>query len=329
MPKAKKTRKKEKKEIPPESTGLFFLDSGAHSLYNIHVGHGKKEEEGATGDLATMRKYAPSLFRQQRKTSYDFFDTKEFWDYVDSYANFVKEYQHAIDYHANVDVLFNPELSWKVLKYLENEHGLNPVPVIHFNTPIKWLHKHLDAGYDYIGIGGLGQEISKASYYQWADQMFSVICDNPKRLPMVRTHGFAMTAYDLLVRYPWWSVDSSSWAKAGGFGRIYVPHKSKGVYTFDRAPYTIAASKKSPASKERGRHVLTLSEGERRVVTEWLNHVGIELGEFDEDGNEKVRGVITHFAPRMMANLRFFEALVEWLPDWPWPFKGVIRKGFL
>lgn len=159
-----------------EQVGSLFLDSGAHSLYS---------------------KYA-------KGGDYSYFDSSDFWAYLDDYALWIKKYPHAFDYYANVDVIYNPELSWKVLKFLEQEHGLNPVPVIHSRTALKWVHKHLEAGYKYIGLGGLGQLTTKSQYYAWADSVFSILCPKSNDYhPIVDVHGFAMTSYDLLVRYPW------------------------------------------------------------------------------------------------------------------------------
>ncbi len=192
----------------------FFLDSGAHSIYNQKIGHhgsitpemmAKMKKMTAMERFAT-RKEHPEVFRAKRKASYDYYSTKEFYDYVDTYCQFIHDYHYAIDAYATVDVLFNPKLSWKITKYIEKEWGLKPVPVIHFNTEMKWIHKHLEAGYDYIGIGGLGQEITKANYIEWADKAFNIICDQPSRLPLAKVHGFAMTAHVLLVRYPWFCM---------------------------------------------------------------------------------------------------------------------------
>lgn len=298
-----------KTDPPREHIEFFFLDSGAHSLYTQEVikKKGTKEFQG-----------------------FEFFKTKAFWDYVDSYATFVKEHLDAIDYYVNVDVIFNPELSWKVLKYLENTHGLKPVPVIHWGTDISWIKKHLDAGYDFIGLGGLGQEVTRQQYYEWANKVYSYICPPPSHLPIVRTHGFAMTAYDLLIKYPWWSVDSASWVKAGGFGIVYVPHKRGGVHTFEVEPYNISVSNDSPSKKDRNKHISTITSEERKIIKEWLEIIDVPYGKVDKDGQMVEWGVISHHSARKIANLRFFDALVKWLPSWPWPFKraGVYRKGF-
>jgi hypothetical protein len=61
---------------------------------------------------------------------FSIYDTDMFWQYVDEYAAFIKEYRDGIDFFANVDVIQDPKRTWKVQKYLENEHGLDPVPVV-------------------------------------------------------------------------------------------------------------------------------------------------------------------------------------------------------
>ena len=282
-----------------KKSGILFLDSGAHSLYTIHV------------------------MVKRHKEGYSYFESKEFWKYVDSYANFIKKNLNFIDYYANVDVIFNPELSWKVQKYLEQEHGLNPVPVIHYGTEIKWIEKHLEEGYDYLGIGGLGQEAKKGDYFSWADKVFSVICPKPSYLPLVKTHGFAMTSYDLMTRYPWFSVDSASWAKCAAFGSIYVPHKRKGKFTFEIAPYAICFSKTSPTATM-SKHYNAARPEEKRIISEWLDFIDIPLGDSNSEG------VTNHYGSRGVANMRFFEALCNWLPEWPWTFTPKrLKQGFV
>lgn len=277
--------------------GDFFIDSGAHSLHNVYV-RGKTAKERAKG--------------------YAKYDKPKFWLYVDRYAEFIKTYKDGIDYYANVDVIFDPARSWKVLKYLEEEHGLNPVPVIHHGTPLKWLQKHLDAGYEFIGIGGVAQQESRGNYYDWADSVFNMICDNKDRLPCVRTHGFAMTAYPLLIRYPWWSVDSVSWAKQAGFGGLFIPHKRKGEYTFAENPYSFQISHNSKQKSKYHGHFNDMPPKHKKLIVEWLEYIEMDLDEVQE-----------WYPVRAKANLMFFQKLQEWLPEWPWPFNRSYRERYL
>lgn len=304
----------------PRKCRSFFPDSGAHSLFNLHcfktIGEGNKQE----------RIFLPPAERYKWYSKDGKKFTKAFLEYLDDYVTFIHKYKSGIDYYANVDVIHNHELSWKSLKYLES-NGLKPIPVIHHRAPVRVLDRHLDSGYKFIGIGGLGQNSTKHDYCKWADQMFDRICNNQARLPSVRTHGFAMTSYELMLRYPWWSVDSSSVYKCAGFGSIYVPHKRSNVFTFAEEPYVIGISHRSTAKKTAGRHFQTISEGERRIVTDWLRTIDMGIGKV-KNGEMKVYGVASSYNARVVANLRFFEKFLESVPKWPWSFTRRPRKGF-
>jgi len=287
-----------------------FFDSGAHGLYNRHV--------HVVGGV-----HGRDLTPRQKELKYAYYSSKEFYAYCDAYAAFLKDprCQGAIQFYATVDVIFNPELSWKVLKYLEDEHGLHPVPVIHYGTPLKWIAKHLEAKYDLIGLGGLGQEVKKEEYLAWGDQVFDLICDQPSRKPMVRTHGFAMTAWSLMRRYPWWSVDSASWVKLAGYGRIYVPHYRAGQFVVTENPYMLMVSDETNFEDYSGVHLYRRTEKEQQIVRDWLMEIGVPLG-YRKDDKIVVKGVVNDWTMRAKANLLLFERFRKALPEWPWPFKS-------
>lgn len=268
----------------------LFLDSGAFTLY----------------------------FREFKRNP-GFYESQAFWRYIDDYAAFVKKFCKTIDHYANVDVLYNPDLSWKVLKYLESAHGLNPVPVLHYGTSLKWLDRHLEAGYTYIGFGGVGN-VSKVMYAKWADAMFDSLCRSPSRLPSVKVHGFAMTSHRVLFRYPWWSVDSATWVKVGAYGGILMPRFRRGGFVLDESPYVVKVSDESPDRKRFDRHYSTMPTAGRKIVLAWLDHIGVAL----EGGD----GVMTNHASRRKACLLYFEEVQKVIPPWPWPFRPTVcRRG--
>lgn len=268
----------------------------------------------------------------------DYYRTAEFdayvYEYMDRYAAFVKKYSVAIDYYANVDVIPDPILTYRNQKYLEDKHGLKPVPVVHYGTDLKWLRKYIKEGYDLIGIGGLVGSFGSSGrepVFLWLDQVFNLVCDNPKRLPCVRLHGFGATLYELLIRYPWWSVDSTTWTKIAAYGGIFVPHLRKGKWDFAERPYNLQVSMESPSRSKRGKHYWTNPPAVQAIVRKWLDHIGIPLGAVDPDGQIAEFGVITRHTERRAANLHFFEGLRKWLPEYPWPFShtaGLQREGF-
>lgn len=290
-----------KRECP-----AFFLDSGAHSLYTEHV----LPQKG--------RKDRYQYYVEPGTTKF----TSQFKAYLDAYAKFVRKYKAGMDHYATVDAIYNPEISWKSLMYLIKEHGLDPVPVIHHKTPMKWIDKHLDYGFTYIGLGGLGQESNWSEYTAWADPVYARLCPASNGYkPIVKTHGFAATAYQMLIRYPWYSVDSASWAKAAGFGSIYVPHRRNGQWDFTVKPYAIGVSFRSTAAGRPRGHYLTLSKSEQQVVLNWLKEIDVPLGKRNEKtGEMEEYGVFSTYHAAATANVKFFNRLCQWLPEWPWAF---------
>ena len=272
----------------------IFLDSGAFSQLTI----GKKYYKEHGGDR------------------WGYFYSAEFHKYMDSYAKFIEKYKKAIDFYANLDVIFNPELTWNNQKYLEEKYNLQPVPILHYGTDTSWIQKYLENGYDYIGIGGKPAYLGVSQHMKWLDKVFNIICDNPKRLPSVKTHGFGISSIRLWLRYPWWSIDSSSVSKKAAYGWILVPFFRKGRFIFDRPPLHISMSEKSPLMTDRGRHFTTLTGAEKRIILRWLDYIKIPLG------NECEPGVINNLEMRRIALFYFYEYAKEAIPKWPWPFKS-------
>ena len=276
-----------------------FLDSGAFTQWSLAL---KWHQEN------------------ERSDRWGYYDTPEFYQYMDNYAAFIKKYKIAIDLYANVDVIPNPELTWRNQKYLEKKHGLKPVPVVHYPTNTKWLKKYMKAGYEIIGLGGLVGSTIKKSCRDWIDECFDIVCDTPDRLPKIKIHGFGVTAYKFLLRYPWWSVDSAAWDKIASYGGICVPHKRKGKFVFNTAPYLMKISMESPGRRTR-KHFLTMPQKERDIIKEWLSFIDIPIGNLDEKGEVKEQGAVTFHVYRRIANLIFYDMMVKSLPEYPWSFR--------
>lgn len=286
--------------------GSLFLDSGAYGIYNEHA-------RGRTGVQGhNLRKGSDA-----EDTKYAFFKTKEFFAYLDRYADYCKEHGKALDVCVNVDAIYNPELSFDNLRYLQDK-GIKPIPVIHCHTPMKWVEKYLSSGFDYIGFGGLGHGTNFNEYARWADQAFRRVCDGPGKKPIVRVHGFAMTSWRSIFRYPWWSVDSSSWVKMAAYGGVFFPRKQNGKFSGDKMCGMVRFTHGCAVAGHL--HYLDLSPMERNTLLEWFEMCGIPLGSFDPDGKELVAGVATNWVLRAKANLLFFEFMRNNQQPWPWSF---------
>jgi len=308
----------------------LFLDSGAHSLWNF-----KQQRLG-------MSKSNPDRWA--------FYKSQEFKTYVDRYSCFVKEHKEDLDVFVNVDVIGNPEMTWKIQRYIETAHGIVPLPVVHFGTPMKWITHYIEQGYDYIGIGGL-KGISRVRFVAWADQVFDVICDTPDRLPCIKVHGFAITALSAMMRYPFYSVDSTSWTAYGRYGAVLVPRRVGSVYVYDEKSWVVMVSQRSPSkSTIGGKHIETFPVSVREEILRYFTEKGYPLGESDfktesetyelkegerwvgkaVSGKREVEiivvpGMANDYAMRDELNIIYFLDLQDFLPAWPWAWDSPIK----
>jgi hypothetical protein len=134
----------------------------------------------------------------------------------------------------------------------------------------------IDQGCSYIGLGGL-VGIPGPLRRVWLDRVFTLITDEAGK-PLVKTHGFGMTSIPLIFRYPWYSVDSTSWIKVSQFGGVYLPRLNKdGSFRFDVTPEVISVSELSPNQKVDGSHYNSLGVTTRRHLHAWLESCGVTL----------------------------------------------------
>ena len=167
----------------------IFLDSGAHTLIHeaIRLGVEKSLKGKVEGDSISFDKdffsSLPDEVQHQISTAvskstefggflrgstsrfvvdWTYFDTKKAKDFLERYIKYVHEHSNQLYDYVNLDVIFNPERTWDHQKYMES-YGCKPIPVFHFGEDLKWLKRYMDE-YEYIGIGGLGQDVTKAKF---------------------------------------------------------------------------------------------------------------------------------------------------------------------
>jgi len=232
---------KKKKEV------TLFLDSGAHSLY--------------------------MKLMLQNNT----FNEREYDEYFDNYIQFIKDNEQFIDTYVNLDVINDPVRSMKNYKRMIKEN-LNPIGVVHPGEEYKWIDQYIEMGCEYIGLGGLGQFFTKQKYYQWADEAWAKHICKSDGMPKVKVHGFAMTSLDLMLRYPWFSVDSTSWVQTGRFGNVYVPKYKRGQYIYNENSLRVTVSTQSPSQKDDGQHFTTFSPMEQRQILDYFDSKGFIMG---------------------------------------------------
>lgn len=190
---------------------------------------------------------------------------------LEDYAAFNHKNADIIHLAANLDDLHKREkLTWANQKALE-AMGMKPLPVFHTREDPAWLKKYIDAGYNYIALGGMVPE-SKAWLKGWLDDIWGNYLTDGKGRPRVRIHGFGLTTFDLMLRYPWYSVDSTSWVLAGRYGLIwYVDDEGK--------PVRLYISDQSPKRKDWDSHFDTLSPMHKKKLTDQIEQRGFKVDE--------------------------------------------------
>lgn len=132
---------------------------------------------------------------------------------IGHYCKYIKEVKPT--QYAALDVIGDAVGSERNLKIMEQEYGLKPIPCYHLCEDYKHL-VHMIKDHDYIALGGM-VGASKEKLVSWLDEAWYIIMRDK---PELKVHGFGMTTIDILERYPWYSVDSSSMTAAYRFGQI-------------------------------------------------------------------------------------------------------------
>lgn len=187
------------------------------------------------------------------------------------------------------------QMSWdnyqRMLKSLPFE---KVIPVFHQNEDFKWLEKYIDFGTPYVGISPANDKTT-GQKIKWLKEVEKYIFDSSGQ-PIIKTHGFAVTAFKLMKMFKWHSVDSASWIRVSSYGKVYVPHEKAGEFLYDIAPTLLSCSPKSPAKDDKHQHIDNLNRNPLLLgrVDRWFDEVKVKRGQFEmvevEEGYKKGKG---------------------------------------
>lgn len=186
-----------------------------------------------------------------------------------AYCDYIKRNQDilervGVDTCASVlDGIGDARLTWENQARMEQQ-GVRPLPCFHYGEDTRYLDWYV-ANYDYITIGGM-VPISTPQLVLWLDEIWLKHLTHPDGSPKIKIHGFGLTTLSLMQRYPWYSVDSSSWVQIAGNGGILIPKYG-----------AITVSPKSPNAKFSNRHIDTITPAQRDAVEAILDEQGFEL----------------------------------------------------
>lgn len=142
--------------------------------------------------------------------------------------------------------------------------GVRPLPCFHYGEDERYLD-YYTANYPYITLGGM-VPISTPQLYHWLDRIWEKHLVDGAGRPKVKVHGFGLTTMALVERYPWYSVDSSSWVQTARTGGMMLYPEAR----------TISVSDRSPTRKVEGQHIDTLPAPQREALEKRFREMGVD-----------------------------------------------------
>jgi hypothetical protein len=204
---------------------------------------------------------------------------------VKDYVGFLKRNASVISRYVNLDVIPGTlgRIDWSTEAFEQSatqsyrhqqiikDAGLSPIPVFHQGERFEWLERMLDDGEAAIGLSPYAKSSTRDTI-TWLDQCFTTFNGHD-----VKPHGFGIMQHLIVKRYPWHSIDSSTWWQQPAFGKIVAPIKVGEDYDYAVKPDIVPITEdllRDPRHFDR-RGAITAA-----AVREYLREVvGIDLAE--------------------------------------------------
>lgn len=186
-----------------------------------------------------------------------------------SYVHYIKEHDDILErvdgipLYSVLDGIGDPLKTYQNQMEMERL-GVRPLPCFHYGEDERYLEWYISR-YPYITIGGM-VPITTPQLYLWLDRIWDRYLTDGSGRPRLKVHGFGLTTIGLMERYPWFSVDSSSWVQIAANGAIYI-----------RKWGTIFISQGSPNTKEPGRHYDNMPEVNRQAIKAEIEALGFDV----------------------------------------------------
>ncbi len=146
--------------------------------------------------------------------------------------------------------------------------GVKPLPCFHYGEDERYLEWYI-ANYPYITLGGM-VAVSTQQLYPWLDRLFEKYLTDGSGRPKLKVHGFGLTTLELMQRYPWWSVDSSSWVQIAANGTLLLPTPN-GLWKY------VPISDVHPTAKMANVHYNTVPPIQQEALRNQILSAGFEV----------------------------------------------------
>lgn len=132
---------------------------------------------------------------------------------LDDYISFLKLNREKITACVALDVIGNPEESYKNWIYMREKGIDNAIPVYHLGEDIKWLDLYCEQT-EFVGIGGIAGSVTNWKLYI---PFLRRIVD---KYPNHKFHAFGLNSYRAIGRVNLWSCDATSWLIGQKFAEL-------------------------------------------------------------------------------------------------------------
>ena len=189
---------------------------------------------------------------------------------VPGYCDYIKRNEDIIlkvdgDLWASVlDGIGDPLKTYQNQLWMESM-GVRPLPCFHYGEDPRYLEYYV-ANYSSITIGGMVAQSTEQLLY-WLDEIWDKYLTDGAGRPRVRVHGFGLTTPILMRRYPWYSVDSSSWVQVARVGGMLLLPEAR----------VINVSDQSPNRRTEGQHLINIPEVMRDEVIRRLEAENVDV----------------------------------------------------
>ena len=136
--------------------------------------------------------------------------------YLDKYIDFIIEKNIKYFFELDIDSIVGYKKVLQLRERLERKTGRKCIPVWHKSRGLE-EYKKICKEYDYIAIGGIVTNEIKRNEYKYFDQLLTIARKNK-----CKVHGLGFTNMKMLYKYPFYSVDSSSWVNGARFGQFHL-----------------------------------------------------------------------------------------------------------
>lgn len=248
------------------------------SLYNRLTENEKRQRESATNLLESYhyihrQTFVDSIRADGRKVFLDSGAFSAFTKGVEvdlpKYCEYIKRNKDIIEHvdgtllASVLDGIGDPLKTWQNQLAME-QLGVRPLPCFHYGEDERYLEWYI-ANYDYITLGGM-VPISTPQLKLWLDRIWEKYLTDGSGRPRIKVHGFGLTTVSLMERYPWYSVDSSSWVQIARVGGMLLMPEAR----------VINVSNQSPQRRVEGQHIDTLTPLQRQAVEQKLAACGVD-----------------------------------------------------